>query len=139
MRKIGEYGIVFCVGAVGYALVEIVWRGFTHWTMMLTGGVCLAFIYRTERRYGDAPRWKRCLVGAQIITLSELAIGFLVNMLLGWAVWDYSAQPLNLFGQICPLYSALWFLLCVPVTRLCAWLGRWIGSISQNKKERLPM
>ncbi len=139
MRKGFEYGVVFVIGAMGYALVELLWRGRTHWTMMLTGGTCLSFIYLTERRYGDAPRWKRCLVGAQVITLFELAVGFLVNVLLGWAVWDYSRLPLNLFGQICPRYCALWFLLCLPVTGLCTWLERIFDGILQLKKKRLPM
>lgn len=139
MQRTLEYGIVFMVGSVGYALVELVWRGRTHWTMMLTGGACLALIYLTERRYPRAPRWKRCLVGTQVITLAELAVGFLVNVLLGWAVWDYSCLPLNLFGQICPLYSALWFLLCLPVTHFCAWLGRLMENILSAKKERLSM
>lgn len=137
MQKSLEYGIVFAVGSVGYALVELLWRGRTHWTMMLTGGTCLALIYLTERRYSGAPRWKRCLVGTEVITILELAVGFLVNVLLGWAVWDYSRLPFNLFGQICPLYSALWFLLCLPVTRFCAWLGRLMESILPDKKERL--
>ncbi len=139
MRKGFEYGAVFVIGSVGYALVELLWRGRTHWTMMLTGGTCLAFIYLTERRYGDAPRWKRCLVGTQVITLFELAVGFLVNVLLGWAVWDYSRLPFNLFGQICPRYCALWFLLCLPVTCLCTWLGRIFDGIFGLKKKRLPM
>ena len=33
-------------------------------------------------------------------------------------VWDYSRRKGNLLGQICPLYSALWFLLCIPVLPL---------------------
>ena len=139
MRKSVEYGIIFVIGALGYAIVELLWRGHTHWTMMLTGGACLTLIYKTERRYFAAPRWKRCLVGAQLITLFELAVGFLVNILLGWAVWDYSDQPLNLFGQVCALYFALWFLLCLPVTRLCAWLAQIIDSVADFKKKRLPM
>lgn len=110
--------------------------------MTLTGGACLALVYKTEARYRDTPRWKRCIVGSEIITLFELAVGFLVNILLGWAVWDYSSQPLNLFGQICPLYCFLWFLLCVPVTRFCAWLGWVMEKVFHTEnieKKRLSM
>ncbi len=139
MRRAFEYGTVFVIGAIGYALVELLWRGRTHWTMMLTGGACFALIYGAERRYSDAPRWKRCVVGTQVITLAELLVGFLVNVLLGWAVWDYSRLPFNLFGQICPLYSALWFLLCLPVTHFCAWLERFMENIISAKGERLSM
>ena len=139
MQKVFEYGIVFLIGSVGYALVELLWRGRTHWTMMLTGGACLALIYLIQRRYPNAPRWKWCIVGMLVITIFELAVGFLVNILLGWAVWDYSRLPLNLFGQICPLYSMLWFWLCLPVTHFCAWLERLMGNIFPTKKKRLSM
>ena len=37
-------------------------------------------------------------------------------------VWDYSDRKFNLMGQICPLYSALWFLLCIPVNRLTEYM-----------------
>ncbi len=134
MRKVFEYGTVFTIGAVGYALIEILWRGHTHWTMVLTGGACLTLIYKTEKRYRDTPRWKRCVVGSEVITLFELAVGFLVNILLDWAVWDYSSQPLNLFGQICPMYCLLWFLLCVPATCFCAWLGDCFENGFQKQK-----
>lgn len=139
MRKVFEYGIVFAIGAVGYSLIEILWRGHTHWTMTLTGGACLALMYKIEARYRHTPRWKRCIVGSEIITLFELAVGFLVNILLDWAVWDYSSQPLNLFGQICPLYCSLWFLLCIPATRFCAWLGDCFENAFQKEKKRLSM
>ena len=29
---------LFLVGAGGYCLLELLWRGRTHWTMALTGG-----------------------------------------------------------------------------------------------------
>ena len=119
MRKVSVYAAVFSVGAVGYALIEMLWRGRTHWSMMLTGGACMAFIYFVERRYCAASRWRRCLADTVMISLSELIVGFFVNILLDWHVWDYSKLPLNLFGQICPLYAALWFLLCIPVTYVC--------------------
>ena len=43
--------------------------------------------------------------------VAELAAGVAVNLVLGWHVWDYSAQPLNLFGQICPRFSFYWLCL----------------------------
>lgn len=126
MRRMAEYTAVFAVGAVGYALIELLWRGRTHWTMMLTGGVCMAFIYHTEKRYCDAPRWKRCLADTEMISLCELAVGFFVNILFDWHVWDYSSLPLNIFGQICPLYAFLWFMLCLPTTYMCTAMQKYI-------------
>lgn len=39
MEKFKEYAAVCTVGSVGYSAIEVLWRGFTHWTMALTGGV----------------------------------------------------------------------------------------------------
>ncbi len=124
MKRGYEYGIVYLTGAAGYTLVELAWRGYSHWTMTLTGGACLSLIYLIESKYGDSPLWKRCTAGSLVITLSELMVGFTVNILLEWQVWDYSKLWFNLFGQICLLYSVLWFLLCIPVTKLCSLLKR---------------
>lgn len=143
MSKVGEYYTVFCLGGISYGLLELLWRGRTHWTMIVLGGVCLLFIYHTEEKYTEAPLVKRCIADALMITLSELSVGAVVNMLFGLGVWDYSNQPLNLFGQVCALYSGLWFLLCLPVTKLCQRLRVLLQSLgtagSGAKRERLSV
>ena len=124
MRKSLECGVVYSVGAVGYTLVELAWRGYSHWTMALTGGACLSLIYLNEAHHYTEPLWKRCLAGSLIITTLELAVGFVVNILLKWNVWDYSSIPMNFMGQICLPYTVLWYFLCIPVMWICTGLGR---------------
>lgn len=123
-RKIipGEFSrcaFAYGAGAVVYSLMEIAFRGFTHWTMTLTGGACMLIIYLTECKLHMQKLWKRCLLGMVIITSLEFAVGCLVNRRLGWGVWDYSDRRFNIMGQICPEFSALWFLLSIPATMLC--------------------
>ena len=36
---------IFSTGAVGYSLIEILARGYTHWTMTILGGLCLLGLY----------------------------------------------------------------------------------------------
>ncbi len=110
--------IAFCVGAVGYSIIEIMWRGYTHWTMALTGGICLFLIY-TMNNLLNVPFVIKCLFGAIIITSLELAVGYVVNIKLGWEVWNYSSIPFNFMGQICVRYSVMWFFLCIPAVNLC--------------------
>ena len=43
-----------------------------------------------------------------IATIGEFVTGCIVNLWLGWNVWDYSNMPYNLLGQICPQFIALW-------------------------------
>lgn len=63
--------------------------------------------------------------GAIIITLLELIVGTIVNIILGWNVWDYSNLPGNLWGQICPQFTVLWFFLSAVAVYLDDWI-RWL-------------
>ena len=114
-----EAVIVFISGAAGYPLIELLWRGHTHWTMALVGGICFLLIYLNEKRNARKTLLNRCLTGCMIITVTELVCGIIVNKILGWDVWDYSDMPVNFMGQICITYSALWFLLVIPLIYLC--------------------
>ena len=31
--------LIFSIGACGYGLIEILWRGYTHWSMLGAGGL----------------------------------------------------------------------------------------------------
>ena len=72
-------------------------------------------LWALNERLGRWPLLARCAAGALVITGVELAFGVVCNLALGWRVWDYSLLWGNLWGQICPLYSSLWFLLCIPI------------------------
>lgn len=101
-RSVWTWLGVFLSGGGIYSALEILWRGYTHWTMAVTGGVCLVLLHGLNHL---CARWAlvfRCLTGSAIITTMELAVGLLVNRAAGLAVWDYSDMPGNLLGQICP-------------------------------------
>lgn len=106
---------IFVVGAAFYGTLEIVYRGGTHWTMPITGGVCFLILFYMYDRNKSAPLWLLCLKGALIITIIEFAAGCLFNLWLGWNVWSYSNYPFNLLGQICLPYTILWFMLCMAL------------------------
>ncbi len=124
MEKVKEYITVYTIGSVGYSLIEILWRGFTHWTMAITGGVGFAFLHLLNYRMKAHNCWMRSLAGSVVLTVVEFVSGCLVNRTFHMNVWDYSRQQGNLLGQICPLYCFLWFLLCFPVMSLNRLLQR---------------
>ena len=95
---------IFTIGGLSYALIEILWRGYTHWTMIITGGICFVVLFRVFSRITHAKLWQKCAAGAAIITAIEFAAGCIVNLWLQMDVWDYSFLPLNLFGQVCLLF-----------------------------------
>ena len=95
---------LFFVGGSGYVGLELLWRGRSHISMFLAGGVCFLLLGQLDRlRFSPATK---CLLGASIITLVELLAGLLANR--DHRVWDYRQMPFNFMGQICLPYSLLW-------------------------------
>lgn len=117
--------IIFAAGAIGYAFFEIAFRGYTHWTMMLTGGACVLTIYYINQEMQDKPLLFRAILGTVVILIFELAVGLVVNLWFGWGIWDYSGMRWNLLGQICPPFGAAWFLLSLG---LC-----WISDLTVRR------
>ena len=114
-------GTLFIVGGCAYPLLEIVWRGHTHYSMAIAGGMCMCAIHDVcNIRMKGRPLYQKCLAGAGIITGVELAVGLVVNEWLHMQVWDYSRLPLNLFGQVCLPFSLLWGLLTIPAMGVCS-------------------
>ena len=120
--KIERTALFLFVGGIGYGLLELFWRGRTHWTMLLLGGVCFLCIGTIRRKGFSLPL--RSLLCALIVTALEFLTGCVVNLRLHWAVWDYSANRFQLLGQVCALYSFLWLLLSLPACALAKALDR---------------
>lgn len=121
---------LFLIGSVGYGLLEVIWRGFTHWTMVLTGGACFSAIYYLDGKYAKRPMLQKGIMGSTIITAAEFVVGCIVNRGLHWNVWDYSRLPLNLCGQICLRYSVYWFALSLPLF----WLAGRLRSYFRKRR-----
>ncbi|MGM9684447.1 MAG: hypothetical protein ACI3XQ_12690 [Eubacteriales bacterium] len=120
--------LLFAGGAAGYYTLEILYRGYSHWSMALCGGLCMFFIYRMNSRLCRRRIFLRAVCGSLIITAVEMICGCVVNLAFKMNVWDYSELPLNLLGQICLPFSLLWFGLCIPVCGLCSAIrNRWSG------------
>lgn len=107
--------MIFLAGAVGYGLMEIIWRGYTHYSMLLAGGIVLLGAYIINRYNVRSHLLLRAFAVTLLIITVELLFGLVFNMLLGQQVWDYSDKPFNYFGQICFSYSLLWQLLSVGI------------------------
>ena len=118
--------LIFSIGAVGYYIIEILYRGRSHWTMAVCGGICLIAIGHINKIMRGKSLLLRALICALVITAVEFICGCIVNLGFNMCVWDYSSSPLNLLGQICPIYSFYWFILSILI---CG-----VISLCQKKK-----
>lgn len=109
-----KFFIMFFIGGLIYGLIEILWRGNTHWTMLIVGGLCFILIGGVNEFFTyKMSLISQMLISAIMITIVEYVSGIVINVVFGLNVWDYSTMPYNLHGQICLLYFCLWFLLSV--------------------------
>lgn len=122
MYSIRELSLIFLIGGLAYGLLEILFRGYTHWTMLVTGGLCFLIFYILNFILKTDSLWVRCIIAMIIITTLELIVGVIVNIILKWNVWDYSKMFMNFMGQICALYSGIWFSMGVPMTYIANYL-----------------
>lgn len=109
-----KYLILGWFGGSTYCSLEVIFRGRSHWTMV----VLAALIFLVIGSINEIFPWKMSLAkqgvyGACIVTALEFITGCIVNLWLRWNVWDYSNMPLNLLGQICLPFSLLWILLSI--------------------------
>lgn len=123
-----------------YYLLEVGYKTATghperiSWIMLV---VAIVLTIPVER-CGDELPWE-CPLGLQaaacaaLVTAVELAAGLLLNIWLGLGIWDYSHLPLNLWGQICPQFALVWWVLCLVFIPVFDWL-RW--AVEGGEKPR---
>lgn len=123
-----EYALAALCGGVGYCALEVLWRGWTHFSMALCGASCFLLFYFLEKR----PRFRefllitRALFGGLVITAVEFTVGCVVNLGLELDVWSYEGMPYQLLGQICLPMSALWVVLAGAAFLLCDGMRKFI-------------
>lgn len=115
MKKTTTYLMLFIAGGIGYGLIEILFRGYTHWSMIITGGSALLSLYLINEALKYTSIFIRAAAGSATITLLELTVGIIVNRIFLLDVWDYSDVPLNLLGQISLPFSICWYFLSIIV------------------------
>lgn len=129
-KKLIEYFILLVVGGSIYVTMEILFRGYSHISMFIVGGLCLCLIGVLNEFY----KWDmyiewQVLIGVGIILTLEFISGCIVNLWLNLNVWDYSNMPLNLLGQICLPFALLWIPLAFLAILLDDYLRyNWFGE-----------
>ena len=71
MKHLIKYLILLAIGGTVYCGIEILVRGFTHWTMFLVGGICFILIGIINEITPKMPLVRQMLLSAVIITVVE--------------------------------------------------------------------
>ena len=104
-----KYIFLFWFGGSTYVTLEVLWRGYSHWTMLLLAGVVFIILGLLNEIWDwNDSLIKQVAVGTIISTVFEFITGCVVNLWLGWNVWDYTGISGNILGQICFPFTILW-------------------------------
>lgn len=100
--------VLAVIGGAIYVGIEMLWRGHSHPSMFILGGLCFVSIGLINELFPwDLGIVWQALLGGTLVTCLEFITGVIVNIWLKLGVWDYSGLPLNIFGQVClPFYFA---------------------------------
>lgn len=125
MKQLPKYAFLFWFGGSFYITLEVLWRGYSHWTMGLLAGLVFIAIGLLNKVWGwETSLILQVLVGTTIATVGEFITGCIVNLWLGLNVWDYSNLPFQLYGQISLYFTLLWMpiiLLAIVLDDLIRW------------------
>ena len=116
MNPVQAYVIMFLTGGFLYCGIEILYRGYSHISMLFAGGLRFLLVGVIQGILGESTSIVgQMLLCGIMITVVEFLTGEIVTRHMHLNVWDYSAEQYNFKGQICLLYSNMWFLLSCPM------------------------
>ena len=123
MKKfIGKLGLFLSCGFI-YCMIEILFRGWSHWSMfVLTGflGVfCVDSINNTLSF--DCDYIVQIIISTILCTIGEGISGIILNVWLQLNVWDYSKMTFGtfFFGQCNVLFCFAWMLIISIIIFYC--------------------
>lgn len=118
LSNLALHGLFGLIAGGIYLLIELAYRGYTHWTMLPLAAVIFVCAGVLDEGENPPPVWQQVVIGTAIATALEFVAGLILNVWLGIGVWDYSDMPGNVLGQICPQFTLAWAVLMVISIRL---------------------
>ena len=127
LQKLYKVSFLFVIGGSLYYTIEFLFRGRSHWTMFCVGGFIFLYAgHENDKLPSNCPLWKLVLRIWAVTLIIEFLTGWVVNLRLGWQVWDYSKMPVNLMGQICLPFALLFLPLCTAAVYLNGYMRHWL-------------
>lgn len=115
--------ILLFIGGFLYVIIELLFRGRSHPTMFVLGGLCFVLIGLLNERFPwEMPLVCQMVISALMVTAFEFIFGIIFNVILHMGVWDYSKLPYNILGQVCLLFTNLWAFLSLAAIVVDDWI-----------------
>ena len=127
--------LLWTFGGTLYFFCEVIFKTLAHhpenisWTMLLLALIlCIPL-----ERFGCELPWgmpliQQAFICSIMITLMDFFVGVLLHIILQMHVWDYSHIPGNILGQICPLFSFLWFIFAFFAIIIFDWIRYYVSG-----------
>ena len=129
-----KYFVLFLVGGFLYYIIEILWQGYSHWTMFILGGICFIFAgIQNEYTLWEEPLWKQVIKVDAFVLIAEFITGCILNLWLGLNIWDYSNLKFNILGQSSLLFAVLFLPLCLIAIVLDDYTRYWFFNEEKPK------
>ena len=123
MKKfIGKLGLFLSCGFI-YCMIEILFRGWSHWSMFVLAGFlgvfCIDSINNTLSF--DCDYIVQIIISTILCTIGEGISGIILNVWLQLNVWDYSKMTFGtfFFGQCNVLFCFAWMLIISIIIFYC--------------------
>ena len=138
-QKIIPYGSIFIISGLIYTMLELIWRGRTHWTMFLCAGLCglvMANINNNLLEF-DTDFLKQVLVSALCCTTFEFLFGIIFNG--DFSIWDYRGLwgTIHVLGdQVNILFFGIWIIISFFSLPFLDWL-QWKLGLAEKPYYRI--
>jgi len=127
IKNILKMIVLLFIGGTIYFGIEILWRGHSHISMFVLGGVFFVIVGAINEylpwSMGIA---QQSLIEACMVTFMEFATGLIVNVCLDLNVWDCTGLPFNVMGQVCLYFSCAWVALSATAIIVDDYLRYWL-------------
>lgn len=123
MKKfIGKLGLFLSCGFI-YCMIEILFRGWSHWSMFVLAGFLGVFCIDSVNNVlsFDCDYIVQILISTILCTIGEGISGIILNVWLQLNVWDYSKMTFGtfFFGQCNVLFCFAWMLIISIIIFYC--------------------
>lgn len=115
-----------CIGLFSsfiYLSIELLWRGFTHWTMGLLAffvGIILSIINDEVLEFDDWYEFQ-VIFGTIICVIFEALFGAIFNQ--NFDIWDYRGLPFTFCnGQLNLIFCGAWAIIVIFGLPMLDWL-----------------